>query len=301
MNGPRPALSWPIEAAKPDAPASPFAHAGSNLVLDFHGDPRIARLAIFSDGNHHMALEEALTSFLAAHPDADDVFYATTPPRVLIEALAIGAIRVGNLTLSVRPHVFISPADVIGQLAAGGAVGAPRRFMRSRGNVLLVRRGNPKRISGLGDLMRDDVRLALSNPKTEAASYGVYRETLTGLALERGMDAGAFERLLETPGRVRHSVSIHHREIPQILADDLADAAVVYYHLALRYTRIFEGLFEIVRLSPLVGEPGATPANRVTEYHAALVGEGGVFGSRLLDHLMGDGVTAIYARHGLAR
>ena len=51
-------LPWPPEAARyPDDAVRSFVAPGSNWVLDFHGDPHRAGLAIFSDGNHHMALE----------------------------------------------------------------------------------------------------------------------------------------------------------------------------------------------------------------------------------------------------
>ena len=52
-------LEWPQEAARLQGSDEPsFGHAGSNLCLDFHGDPKRAGLVVFSDGNHHMALEE---------------------------------------------------------------------------------------------------------------------------------------------------------------------------------------------------------------------------------------------------
>ena len=52
-------LEWPQEAARLQESDEPsFGHAGSNLCLDFHGDPKRAGLVVFSDGNHHMALEE---------------------------------------------------------------------------------------------------------------------------------------------------------------------------------------------------------------------------------------------------
>jgi hypothetical protein len=273
---------------------------GTNLILDFHGDPAKAQVVVFSDGNHHMALEESLRAFLARHPDAIDAFYATTPPRVLVEAITRGQLHVGNLTLSRTPHVFIGPAPVLKSLVERGLMASHAPFMQSRGNVLLVRHGNPKGIAGLGDLLRDDVRLALSNPKTEAASYDVYRDTLRGLAAQAGIDVGALDRVLSSD-RVVHSAAIHHREIPQLMADGQADAAIVYYHLALRYTRIFAGVFEIVKLAPLWGESGFTPANRVTVYHIGRIGDGGAWGAPLIDFMNGDEVTSIYRHHGLQR
>lgn len=292
-------LPWPSETARKLQIEADFRATGSNIVLDFHGDPLRAGLAVFSDGNHHMALEESLSAFLERTPDAVDVFYATTPPRVLLDAMRCGSLRIGNLVLSVLPHVFIGPDSVLDQLLASGDVADHVPFAQSRGNVLLIRRGNPKHITGLADLLRPDVRLALSNPRTESASHQVYRETILGLAKAEGQDLRRYRRALEAGGFVTSEL-IHHREIPQILADDAADVAVIYFHLALRYARIFEDLFEIVPLSALSGDGGDSESNRVTRYHIGLVGDGGVFGPALVDFMTGPEVAEIYDRHGLA-
>jgi hypothetical protein len=75
-------LPWPPEAARyPGDGVRLFAAPGSNIALDFHGDPATAGLAVFSDGNHHVALEAAVREFLHHHPGAGDVLYTTTPPR----------------------------------------------------------------------------------------------------------------------------------------------------------------------------------------------------------------------------
>ena len=48
--------------------------------------------------------------------------------------------------------------------------------------------------------------------------------------------------------KVEYGERIHHREAPQAIMDGRADVAIVYYHLALGYTRIFPSLFEMVPL-----------------------------------------------------
>jgi hypothetical protein len=70
-------LSWPYEGARPVAGPC-FSHAGSNICLDFHGDLQRAQLVVFSDGNHHLALEQSLHEFLADNPAAQDT---STQPR----------------------------------------------------------------------------------------------------------------------------------------------------------------------------------------------------------------------------
>lgn len=296
-----PRLDWPREWACDRSGKPVWFHPGSNLCLDFHGDLRVAGAVVFSDGNHHMALGEALARFCTLHPDVGDIFYATTPPAVLVRMLESGGLGLGNLFIGARPHIFISPAPVLAELASRGYVARHAAFARSRGNVLLVRGGNPRAIRSVRDLARPDVRVFLSNPRTEAASYQVYRETLARCARRVAVDLGAI-LTAEAAARVVYGECIHHREAPQALADDRADVAVLYYHLALRYTRIFPGHFEIVALDAGGGaEPAPSPDNVTTQYHVGLVGDGGAWGGELADFLLSDSVARIYEAHGLMR
>lgn len=292
-------LNWPAEIANPREATAGFSHPDSNIVLDLHGDPLRAGLTVFSDGNHHMALEECLAAFLSEQPEAVDVFYATTPPRILLNALRDGAVRIGNLSLSVRPHVFIGPEDILDQMMASGDMTAHLPFAQSRGNVLLIRRSNPRAVTGLSDLLRPDVRLALSNPKTEAASHSVYRNTILDLARAAGEDEAPYRALLDS-GSFVSSRLIHHREIPQILVDDLADVSVVYFHLALRFARIFGDQIDFVPLPHLAGNTTGVKANHTTRYHIGLIAGGGDWGPECLKFMTGAVAAEIYNRHGLS-
>ncbi len=295
-------LNWPMESAnrEMDKGAS-FCHKGSNIVLDFHGNPLVAQLIVFSDGNHHMALEETLQMFLKANPGVQDVFYVTTPPSILLAILESGKIRIGNLEVNLDCHFFIGPPNVCKALVEKGKLNAVTSFMESRGNVLLVRKGNPKSIQGIEDLYRDDVRIFISNPN-EKSSHQLYRKTLINLANNKKLDGSKIDTLLNKPGkRVIHGEIIHHREAPQALAMDRADTCPLYYHLALRYTRIFPDLFDIVPLGGTVDDPMPDPGNLSSYYQIGLIGEGGRWGRKLHEYMMSEEVTNIYNRHGLLR
>ena len=297
-------LIWPEERLRASG-APGFSLADSNICLDFHGDPARARLVVFSDGNHHMALQEALDLFTDLYPDVGDIFYITTPPRVAVEMLQAGRILVGNLAISATPHVFISPPQILERLTAGGYMQAHRPFMRSRGNVLLVRKDNPKNILGVADLLRDKVRLFLSNPVTETMSYQVYADSLRNLAQRDGVNLAFLEHApgKHDPARLMYGELVHHREAPQALADGKADVAMLYYHLALRYRRIFPEMFEIVELLGTGNDNAAAddPLNIISQFNCGLVWDGGEWGATLLDHLMSATVAEIYVNHGLAR
>lgn len=290
-------LIWPHEGAQAPAPhGRRFLQAGSNICLDLHGDPLAARLVVFSDGNHHMALEAALQAFLAGHPQVGDIFYATVPPRVVVETLKAGGVCVGNLTIPVKPHALISPPKVLAGLVADGHMKSHRPFARSRGSALLVEKGNPKRVRGIADLARRDVRVFLSNPVTETVSYETYAETLRKVAARERIRLDFLESGSKSE-RVVHGDSIHHREAPQCVADGRADVAVVFHHLALRYVRMFPDVFEMF---PLGRGAGNDPDHVTNTVHIGLVGDGGEWGAPLVEFMLGPRVAEIYETHGLS-
>jgi len=302
MTPPNRPLPWPPEAAQyPGDTVCTFAAPGSNLVLDFHGDPATAGLAVFSDGNHHMALEASVRAFLTTNPEVSDVFYTTTPPAPLVDALKGDGLVLGNLRISRKPDVFIGPGNILDGLEDEGFIAQHVAFAESLGNVILVRKGNPKGIASVADLLSDDVTLACSNPATEKASYVVYAEAAGGMAREAGVDADALVAKLSTAGpKTVHSQLIHHREVPELIRAGHADAAVIYYHLALRYTRIFPELFELVDMGGVLSGERLT-TNPTTRYHIGLVADGGRWGERFVSFMQSNTAQHLYEEHGLRR
>ena len=287
-------LNWPEECVEtPGVSPHRWMHAGSNCSLDFHGDPAVAELVVFSDGNHHMALGQALQQFSGQHGGVG-VFYATTPPGPLLKALSAGALQLGNLRISCRPHVFISPPDVMESLVRSGDVARPQSLFRSRGNVLLVRKDNPAGIRGVADLVDGRCRIFISNPQTEKVSWQGYHDTLCHLAREAGKVAPAKEQFV-------FGECIHHREAPEAVAAGQVDCAVIYFHLALRYLRIFPELFDIVPLGGSADDPQPGPGNVVSGSAIAIVGDGGRWGGAFTEFMLSETGAAIYKQHGMRR
>ncbi len=291
-------LDWPEEQAGVDAKYFRWAQPGSNICLDFHGDPVQAQLVVFSDGNHHMALKDCLDLFLRQNKGLSGIFYATTPPGPIVNMLRTGGLQMGNLIISVSPHVFISPPEVLDNLVADRFMSEHVPFVRNQGNVLLVKKGNPKQIFKVSDLMQGDIRLFLSNPDTEKASFTAYYNTLKAMASGQTANPGFPDEKIKQ-GQVLFGKHIHHREAPQAVADDRADVAIVYYHLALRYIRIFPSLFEIVPLGGTALDPQPVSGNIISLTHAGIIGDGGEWGAALIQFLATSTVSEIYTYHGI--
>jgi len=291
-------LPWPAEPESNNS--NRWYQFGSNICLDFHGDPLSAPLVVFSDGNHHMALAETVETF--QQQNDIPIFYATTPPGVLLNLVKQGYIQMGNLQLSRQPHVFISPDFIMQKLVDSRAFESFKPFMQSRGNVLLIKKSNPKNIQDCRDLLRDDVRLFLSNPHTEKASYQIYHDSLLAMAKQLGIDEQQFiNRLKEDHPLMVYGQQIHHREAPQAIYANQADVAIIYSHLALRYTRIFPDDFSFIPFTGMNNDPEGEVGNLQTSYFISAMNDPGKYGNQFVEFCMSDKVTDIYQRHGLKR
>jgi len=291
-------LDWPPESISTDDDTHNWNHPGSNLCLDFHGDPTKAKLVVFSDGNHHMALQEVLQGFYKKHPNVEHIFYATTPPGPLLTLLKSGSLKTGNLLFSVKPHVFLSPPTVLDGLISEGYMSEHVPFMRNQGSILLIKKGNPKNIQSIADLERPNVRLFMSNPQTETVSYNGYIKTLLDVARVKNIDL-SFLVNNKPNDKIVYGKCIHHREAPQAIIDNHADAAIVYYHLGLRYTRIFPSQFKMIVIDGEVESPHPTSENVISTIHAGIINNGGLWGEKLLAYLQLEKVANIYTKHGL--
>ncbi len=142
------------------------------------------------------------------------------------------------------------------------------------------------------------MRLFLPHPENETVSYTGYRATIRALAEPKGVDT-AFLEATRTNNKIFFGHCIHHREAPEALVAGNADAAMLYYHLALRFTRIFPELFALVPLGGTADAPEPAPGNVIAFIHAGLIKDGGRWGRTCLDFLLSRPVAEIYAAHGL--
>ncbi len=282
-------MDWSCDMDSFDDGAEKWFEPGSNILLDFHGDPFRADLVVFSDGNHNMALKEVLAAFQRKESGVQHFFYITTPPGPLLTFLE-GGLQLGNFVLAVTPHVFMGPGHIMAALSKEGKVTCAFPFVRNQGSVLLVKKGNPKQIRQVSDLRQPGVTLFLSNPHTEKASHKGYADTLANIS----GDSEFTEKITTVFGK-----RIHHREAPAAVQEGVADAAVVYYHLGLHYIRLFPELFEIVPLGGSVEKPVPFEGNVTGRTWAGIVGQGGAFGKAFLAFLPSSEAAEIYTGHGL--
>ncbi|MEM6264260.1 MAG: substrate-binding domain-containing protein [Bacteroidota bacterium] len=259
-------LHWPTDAASqlPD-----LTEPTSNRIYDLHmkvGNCEAFGLIISTGGNYHMALTEYwYQDFLKKYPVSN--WYFSTSPPISPEQVANDHLGFSNITLACPPHVAIGPKSIMDSLVANGfAAEEPIPLFTNYGNVLLVRKGNPKQIFTLADLARPDVRVATSNPYTETKSFGNYAQSIFQMALAQ-QDSNYAQQLFDDvfnsgSGKWIVGKRIHHREVPHLIYADQADVAPLFYHLAQYMVATFPETFEVVPLGGTVEAPDPLPGNK---------------------------------------
>jgi hypothetical protein len=222
-------LVWPVVTKLPPAIRAFAGH--TNTVPDVVG--RLGTppsLVIFSEGNHLMALlsEEiagAFPSWAKSKPqyadlDLDNVVIVTLPQPIVVQMVRTGGLALGNLVLDVSrasgfyPDVVLGGPAPLQELRKLRVVESQARFFsRNRGRALLVRKGNPLGIKGLGDVARTSARLAQAD-SVEAAARAGNRAAIEGLIGKPAADAFFAREVEHFPGRL----GITHRDVPEKIA-----------------------------------------------------------------------------------
>jgi len=255
-------LVWPAITKGPSGIRSFNGH--TDTVLDVVG--RVGAppsLVIFAEGNHLMVLLGddiigAFPSWAKSQPqyadlNLDNIIVSTLPQPILVEAIRAGGIALGSLTLEVSrrsgffPDIFMGYPEPLRQLHGLQVVEPQARFFcRNRGVTLLVRKGNPAGIRGLGDVVRTGTRVALPGAGDVRAKCRAAADALLG---KPTADALFAAEVPSFPGRL----GIMHRDLPEMVARSYADVAFTWYHLVSYWARIFPNHFEAVAV------PGAEP------------------------------------------
>jgi hypothetical protein len=258
IKAPTEPLVWPVVTRLQPGIRAFAGH--TNTMLDVVG--RIGAppsLAIFSEGNHLMALLSddivgAFPSWAKSQPayadlDLDNIVVVTLPQPILIQMITAGRIALGNLALDVSrtsglyPDIFMGHPGPLRQLYELGVLEPQARFFsKNRGLALLVRKGNPLGIGGLRDVLRPGTRIALPDSGDARAQCRAAADELLG---KPAADVFFAAEVPSFPG----GLGIMHRDLPEMVTRGYADVAFTWYHLVSYWARIFPNLFELVPVS----------------------------------------------------
>ena len=235
-----------------------------NAVYDVHSTATASGFdLIFStNGNWHSALRRLLAEkYFPDYPQVQNDYLITTSPPISVAQMQTGLVKVANvLYREAQPHVVVAPGRVLDTLQANGfLIGERTNVIRTYGNVILKRRGDP-RYREFWDLRRvRPGRFASSDP-AEGGSYNNYRNSVLNIALNNPRRPGFSDervqkeaarlqaRLFDEEGVVTIGAPMH-RSTPHVIATGQADAGLFFLHLAVTAMRENPGVFTAVYLA----------------------------------------------------
>jgi molybdate transport system substrate-binding protein len=193
---------------------------------DFHGNPVGAKLTLYVGGNYFFAMAPLVQAFEAAHPEyRGRLYWETIPPGLLVRQIeAGGTITVGNMTWTAKPDVYLAGLAKVNGLTKQGLLTGPAVPYVTNDLTIMVPKGNPAHITGLADLGRSCLRLAMPNPEFE----GIARQIEASLKKAGGQalaDAVYKTKVADGTTILTH---IHHRQTPLFLMLGRADAGVTW-------------------------------------------------------------------------
>lgn len=202
-----------------------------DVLADFHGRLDNPELVLFASGNYFFALGQLVAGFGDAEPRyRDRVFWETLPPGLLVRQIAAhGTVTSGNMTFTAVPDVYMAEYAASTDLADRGVLAGPVISFATNDLAIMVAAGNPGHITGLADLARPDLGLALPNPEFE----GVARQIRASLVKAGGEDLAEAVYGAKVRSGFTVLTRIHHRQTPLFLMHGLVAAGVAWRSEAL--------------------------------------------------------------------
>jgi len=201
-----------------------FAVPPFDEIADLYGDVVDPQLTIFCGGNQFMVVPDLVAAFKRAYPRYTRVFVETLPPGKLASQIESGALIMGSLRIDAKPDVYTAGRAQIGELQRQKRWFAGTYDYAANELAIMVRAGNPRRIKGLADLGRRDVRVSMPNPAFE----GIARQIVAALRKAGGESLERTVMQTKVADKSTILTEIHHRQSPLNILEGRADAAPVW-------------------------------------------------------------------------
>lgn len=206
-----------------DAPeaAVNFTVPGIDNVPDIYGDINDPQLVVFFAGNQFMCVDDLLAAFKKQYPQYKRVLVETLPPGILAKQIQGGSLTIGNMRITVQPDIYAAGKA---RVVSMNTLFSDTATYAYNSLSLMVHQGNPKKVEGLKDLSREDLRISMPNPAWE----GIAKQ------IEKAYIAAGGERLLEAVMKTKVAdgstwlTKIHHRESPLRILNEQSDVAPVW-------------------------------------------------------------------------
>lgn len=195
-------------------------------LADFHGDLTDPKLVLYVGGNYFFAMGPLVQEFERQRPEYKGrIYWETIPPGLLIEQIKVGGtVTSGNMTWTVKADAYFAGLKKIQQCIAEGLLVGPAVPYATNTLAIMVPKGNPAHVTGLADLGKAGIRLAMPNPEFE----GVARQIKASLAKAGGPALVTAVYGTKVGDGSTILTRIHHRQTPLFLMQGRAEAGVTW-------------------------------------------------------------------------
>jgi ABC-type molybdate transport system substrate-binding protein len=195
-----------------------------------------AGLILWLAGNQFFAMDEVIAAFRNLHPEVT-VGLITLPPGLILSAIEGGGWTYSGKEYASSPDIYASVnLGHLKQLKSAGLMSTYATYMHNEMQIM-VGKGNPKKITGIKDLARADVRTSMPNPINEGIMQFYARKVLDRHGIWSTLSGGKECVSCQTTER-NWFTAVHHRETPERIGKNASDAGIVWK------TEILEALRE---------------------------------------------------------
>jgi ABC-type molybdate transport system substrate-binding protein len=185
-----------------------------------------AGLVLWLAGNQFFAMDDVIGAYQKQHPGVS-VGLITLPPGLLLQAINAGGWTYAGKDRPGLPDIYASVnLGHLKKLKASGKMDAYMIYMHNELQIM-VAKGNPKKIEGVNDLARANVRTSMPNPINEGIMQFYIRKVLERHGIWQTISGGKMcVHCQVTPNS--WFTAVHHRETPDRITAGQSDAGMVW-------------------------------------------------------------------------
>ena len=252
---------------------------------------REAGLILWLAGNQFFAMDDVVGAFQKANPGIQ-VGLITLPPGLLLNAILSSGWTYNGQNYPGRPDIYASVnLGHLTKLKSEGLMDQYAIYMHNELQIM-VAKGNPKRIAGIPDLARADVRTSMPNPVNEGIMQFYAKKVLERHGIWQQISAGKSCFSCQTTPN-NWFTAVHHRETPDRIKAGTSDAGIVWK------TEVLEALREGAQVDAVQLAPVDSLRDEVSYAIGAVKGSPRAdAAAKYLRFLASAEATAAYAKYG---
>lgn len=194
-----------------------------------------ADLVLWLAGNQFFAMDDVIAAFRKKNSGIS-VGLITLPPGLLLQAIKAGGWVLDEKEYRGLPDIYASVnLGHLKDLKKNGLMDSYMIYMHNELQIM-VAKANPKKIAGIKDLGREDVRTSMPNPVNEGIMQFYARKVLERHGLWQQLSDGKECVSCQTT-KNNWFTAVHHRETPDRIKANQSDAGIVWKTEALEALR----------------------------------------------------------------